>query len=142
MQNNNLLLVSDFIEQIWNNRNFDKLDDFIHFDYKDNSLPDTFPANEEGLKKWIVATSASFKHKTTIEDHVSEGDKIILKIRMMLEHTGSWRGIDPTGMEVTIQGYRFYKLKEGKIIESWALVDGQALESQLKGAINGCKPAV
>lgn len=142
MQNNNALLVSDFIEQIWNNRYFQRVDDFIHPDYKDNSLPDIFPTDSEGLKKWILATSVSFRHKTIIEDYVSEGDKIILKIKMMMKDIGTWRGTEPTGMEVTTQGYRFYKLKEGKIFESWALIDGQAIESQLKGAIYRCKPAV
>ncbi len=72
----------------------------------------------------------------------SEGDKIIIKIKMIMKHTGTWRDIEPTGLEVTTQGYRFYKLKESKIIESWALIDGQAIESQLKGAIHSCKPAV
>lgn len=142
MQNNNQSLISNFIEQIWNNRNFEKLDDFIHPDYKDNSLPNTFSANKEGLKNWILATSSSFNHKTIIEDDVSEGDKIIIKIEMIMKHTGTWRDIESTGLEVTIQGYRFYKLKNSKIIESWALIDGQAIESQLKGAIYGCEPAV
>jgi predicted ester cyclase len=94
------------------------------------------------LKNWISATSASFDHKTLIEDHVSEGDKIILKIKMIMKHIGLWRGIEPSGAEVTATGYRFYKLKEDKIIESWALIDGQAIESQLKGAIQFCKVAV
>ncbi len=70
MQNNNQSLVSNLIEQIWNNRNFEKLNDFIHREYKDNSLPNTFCANKEGLKNWILATGASFEHRTIIEDHV------------------------------------------------------------------------
>jgi len=142
MQNNNQSLISDFIEQIWNNRRFENIDQFIHPDYKDYSLPNTFPPNKEGLKNWILATGASFDHKTIIEDHVSEGDKIILKIKMIMKHTEIWRDIEPTGLEVTTQGYRFYKLKDSQIIESWALIDGQSIESQLKGAIHGCKPAV
>ena len=142
MQSNNYSVISNFIEQIWNNRNFEKLNDFIDSNFKDNALPNTFPANKEGLKNWILATSASFDHQTIIEDHVSEGDKIIIKIKMIMKHTGTWRDIEPTGLEVTAHGYRFYKLKQNKIIESWALVDGQAVESQLRGAIRGCKPAV
>ncbi len=100
-------LINNFIEQIWNNRSFEKLEDFIHPDYKDNSLPNTFPANKEGLKNWILATNTSFDHKTIIEDHVSEGDKIILKIKMIMKHTGMWRDIQPTGLEIITQGYRF-----------------------------------
>ncbi|PSR51895.1 hypothetical protein AHMF7605_28715 [Adhaeribacter arboris] len=138
MQQANHKLVSEFVEQIWNKQNFEKLDDFIHPEFKDFSLPPALTPDKEGLKNWIMATCASFEHKTVIEDQVTEGDKSIVKIRMELKHIGVWRDMPPTNLEVLTQGYRFFKIKAGKILEHWALIDGQAIESQLKGASNGC----
>ncbi len=137
----NSKLVVEFIEQIWNNRNFEKLTKFLHPDFVDNSLPPTFGKDIEGMKKWIIGTGVSFQHKTTIEEQVTEGDKSIIKIRMDLKHIGLWRNIEPTGMEIKTTGYRFYKIIEGKIFEHWALIDGQAIENQLKGASHGSKIA-
>jgi len=133
------LFVVEFINQIWNKRNFDVLGDFLHPDFKDHSLPPILSPDAEGMKKWILGTSMSFEHQTIIEDQVTEGDKSILKISMQLMHIGTWRGIEPTGKQLKIDGYRFYKLKDSKIVEHWALIDGQAIESQLRSGLHGCK---
>ncbi|MBO9701826.1 MAG: ester cyclase [Sporocytophaga sp.] len=137
----NSILVQDFINQIWNNRAFDQLGNFLHNDFKDYSLPPLFSTDIEGTKKWIINTGVSFEHFTVIEDQVTEGDKSIVKIRMNLKHIGAWRNIEPTGMDLFTIGYRFFKIKDGKIIEHWALIDGQAIENQLKDASHGCKIA-
>ena len=135
----NLKIVKEFIEQIWNAKNFKNLDQFIHTDFKDHSLPPALTADKEGMKKWVLGTGVSFEHKTLIEDQVSEGDKIIVKIRMEMKHIGTWRDIEPTGINLHTTGYRYYKLKNGKIIEHWALIDGQAIENQLNDAQHGCR---
>lgn len=137
----NSILVTDFINQIWNNRAFEKIDSFLHPDFKDYSLPTTLSPDKEGTMKWIIGTGVSFEHHTTIEDQVTEGDKSIIKITMNLKHTGVWRDIKPTGMNIFPIGYRYFKLLDGKIIEHWALIDGQSIENQLRHATSGCKVA-
>lgn len=135
----NLKIVTDFIEHIWNKRDFDKLDDFLHANFKDHSLLPTLSADKEGLKKWVIGTGISFEHSTLIEDHVTEGDKCIIKIRMNLKHIGNWRNIEATGVELHTTGYRHFKLKDDKIIEHWASIDGQKIENELTKASHGCK---
>lgn len=137
----NAILVRDFITQIWNNSAFDKLESFLHVDFKDHSLPSMFPPGKEGTKKWIINTGISFQHHTVIEAQVTEGDNCILKIKMQLKHIGVWRNIEPTGIDLQAIGYRHFKCKNGKIMEHWALIDGQAIESQLTNAFHGCKIA-
>lgn len=137
----NSKLVAEFIEQIWNNRNFEKLTQFLHLEFIDNSLPPAMSKDIEGMKKWIIGTGVSFQHKTTITEQVTEGDKSIIKIRMDLKHIGLWRDIEPTGIEIATTGFRFFKIAEGKIIEHWALIDGQTIENQLKSATLGCRIA-
>ncbi|MVM41150.1 hypothetical protein GO730_31390 [Spirosoma sp. HMF3257] len=133
-------LVANFIEDIWNQRQYEKLELYLHPDYVDHSLPTTLSPNGLGLIKWIQATSQSFLHTTHIEDQVTEAGKTILKIKMRMTHVGIWRGIDATGAQVTTTGYRFYRVADGKIIEHWAAIDGTILENQLKQQINqGCK---
>lgn len=132
-------LIQHFIEEIWNGRNFERLQEFLHSDFKDHSLPAGFQGNMIGLQNWVLATSASFKHRTHIEEQVTEKDKSVLKIRMNLKHIGKWREIEPTGLEVQTVGYRLFKMEEGKILEHWALIDGQSIENQLRQSFHGCK---
>ena len=137
----NSVLVQKFIEQIWNKRSFEMLDDFLHPEFKDHSLLPVLSPDKEGLKKWIIATGISFEHETIIEEQVTEGDQIMLRIKMKLKHIGVWRGIEPTGIELYTTGYRHFKIKDDRIIEHWALVDGETIQNQLKEASHGCKIA-
>jgi predicted SnoaL-like aldol condensation-catalyzing enzyme len=134
----NSVLAQQFIEQIWNKRSFEMLDDFLHPAFKDHSLLPVLSPDKEGLKKWITATGIAFEHETVIEDHVAEDDQIMLRIKMKLKHIGVWRGIEPTGIELYTNGYRHFKIKDERIIEHWALIDGETIENQLKEASHGC----
>lgn len=125
-------VTADFINEVWNQQQYDKLDQYLHPDYVDHSLPAALPPDRTGLLKWIQATSQSFQHQTVVEDQVTEADKTILKIKMVMTHIGPWRGIDATGAQVSTEGYRFYRLADGKIIEHWAEINGTSLENQLK----------
>jgi predicted ester cyclase len=138
----NSVLVQKFIEQIWNKKLFEMLDNFLHPAFKDHSLLSILSPDKEGLKKWINATGISFEHETAIEDQVTEGDQVMVRIKMKLKHIGVWRGIEPTGIELYTTGYRHFKIKDNRIIEHWALIDGEKIQNQLVEASQGCKIAI
>lgn len=133
--------VPAFIEEIWNRQHFEKLGQLLHPDFKDHSLPPSFPTDKQGTEAWINATGLSFEHRTFIEEQVTEGDKTILKLRMELKHIGTWRDIPATGISVQVAGYRCFRLKDGKIAEHWALIDGQVIENALRDTSHGCRIA-
>jgi predicted ester cyclase len=135
----NSILVQNFIDQIWNHQAFEKLDSFLHPAFRDHSLLPVLSPDKEGTMKWIINTGISFEHHTTIEDQVTDANQSMVSIKMKLKHIGPWRGFEPTGVELHATGYRHFKMKDGKIIEHWALIDGQAIENQLKEASQGCK---
>lgn len=139
MQADNQQLVSQFIEQIWNKRNFEKLDQFLHTNFNDHSLPPALTPDKTGLQSWIMETGKAFEHTTIIEDQVTDNKKSVVKIKMNLKHIGKWRNMEPTGMVVSTTGYRLYKIADGKITDHWALIDGEGIENQLKAASHGCK---
>ncbi len=131
-------IIINFIEQIWNGGHFDRLDNFLHTDFKDYSLPQGFPADKNGLIKWLTATGNAFKHYTVIEEVIASGEKCVLRITMQMKHIGVWRGIEATGAEVHARGYRQFLLCGDKIIEHRALIDGQEIERQLTGMLHNC----
>lgn len=132
MNTANKTIVADFIEEIWNQNHFEKIDHYVSDSFIDHSLPSALPPNKEGTKLWIISTGRSFIHKTLIDDIVSEGDKVVLKIKMQLKHIGVWRDVEPTGVEIETVGYRLFKLEDKKILEHWALVDGSSIENKLR----------
>jgi predicted SnoaL-like aldol condensation-catalyzing enzyme len=139
MNSTNKTIIINFMEEIWNQNRFEEIDNYVSENFIDHSLPPTLPADKEGMKLWIIGTGKSFEHKTFIDDIVCEEDKVMLKIRMQLKHIGVWRDIEPTHFEISTVGYRYYKLADEKIVEHWALLDGNSIENQLKDASHGCK---
>jgi len=139
MSTQNKSIVLDFIEEIWNNNRFDKLDSFIHPSFKDYSLSEPLLGSHAGLEMWVRETGKSFEHRTIIEESACEGNTVILRIKMLLKHIGKWRDIEPTGAEITTVGYRCFKLSDGLITEHHALIDGNAIEQQLIHTNHGCK---
>jgi predicted SnoaL-like aldol condensation-catalyzing enzyme len=132
-------LVKSFIENIWNQNRFEEVNKYLAVDFMDHSLPPHLPRNADGLKLWVIGTGKSFVHKTIIDEMVCEENKVIVKIRMQMKHIGTWRGIEPTNAEIYTVGYRYFKLADSKIIEHYALIDGNAIENRLKDAAHACK---
>lgn len=139
MEANSKETVINFIEVIWNQSQFDQIDRYIHPNFTDHSLPPMLPTNKDGLKLWITGTSQAFEHETIIEEIVCEDNKVMVKILMSLKHIGKWRDIEPTGKQIFTNGYRYFKLADNKIIEHWALVDGNAIENDLMLKDHRCK---
>jgi steroid delta-isomerase-like uncharacterized protein len=127
-------IVRRYIEEVWNKQNLEAVDEFLAENYVDHSLPPE-SSGRAGVKAWVKAVSAVFDEQTIIEDQVTEGDRSIVRLTMRLTHRGEWHGIPATGKQVQINGYRTYRLEGGKIVEHWALIDGDSLERELR-AVN------
>ena len=136
---NDQQLIAGFIEDIWNQRRFELLDRYLHPTFVDHSIPPSLSPDAQGLEKWVRLTCQSFEHRTIIDEQVTEPGKSIIKIRMLLRHIGEWRGIAPTKLEIAAVGYRCFRIADGRIIEHWALIDGNAIENQLRETTHGCK---
>lgn len=135
-------LITRFIHTVWNHSDFSLLPELLHPAFTDHSLPPALSPDAAGLQAWVLQTGHSFRHHTHIIAMVAEGEEVMIKINLELEHIGTWRDIPPTGKKLTVTGYRYFKLEAGKIIGHWGMVDGNAIENQLRGCTHGCKVQV
>jgi predicted ester cyclase len=67
----------------------------------------------------------------TIEDMVTEGDKVASRWTASGTHQGEFLGIRPTGNHATWTGITIYRIADGKIVEAWWSKDVLALLQQL-----------
>ena len=130
MTNNaNKDVITRFIAEIWNGNNLNALDDLIDPTYYDYSYQ---PNNREGLERTLLMMQTAFPgHKTIIEEIVSEGDTVAVCQTLRGTHSGPFRGSLATGKYIEIGGYRFFKVKDGKIISHRALLDLPSLLQQI-----------
>lgn len=132
MSNQNKQLVADFIDKIWNNRQYDELCQLLHNNFEDHSLPPSLPPGSAGLRLWIDSLGKAFDHTTRIDEILSEGQKVAVRVTMLLKHTGNWRGIDATQKEFGTGGFRMFRISNSKIIEHWGLLDATTIENAIR----------
>jgi steroid delta-isomerase-like uncharacterized protein len=90
------------------------------------------PLNLEGFKQLgEMLLSAFTDNRSTIEDMIAEGDKVVSRLTYQGTHTGDLMGIPPTGKTVMISEIIIDQFADGKIIESYRLFDQMAMMQQL-----------
>ena len=133
----NKKLVKRFIEEIWNQRHLDVADEVFAADCITHQLRSgadslTMPRPPEALKQhiseWLVAFSDI---QFSIEQMITEGDRVVAHFLARGTHLGAWHSIPPTGKEISIQMMVVYRIANGQITEDWVLVDFLGFFQQL-----------
>src|SRR5438105_4494882 len=70
----------------------------------------------------------------TVEDLIAEGDKVVGRNSVTGTHQGEYMGIPPTGKSVTYNEIFIFRVLNGRIAETWGVVDVLSQMRQL-GAI-------
>jgi predicted ester cyclase len=79
-----------------------------------------------------VARRAAFPDRRFIvEDMIGEGDKVSARFTMRGTHKGEFRGIAPSGTELTMTGIDMIRISEGKLVEDRVEVDQLGMMQQL-----------
>jgi|tagenome__1003787_1003787.scaffolds.fasta_scaffold20989078_8 steroid delta-isomerase-like uncharacterized protein len=70
--------------------------------------------------------------KFTIQDLISEGDKLVVSWVLSGTHQGEFYGIAPTNKKVSVEGITIHQIAKGKILESFASWDRLGMMRQLE----------
>lgn len=71
--------------------------------------------------------------KTTIEDIVATGDRVVVRATWRGTHTGTMFGHPPTGVVVQTTNIVIYRLVDGRVAEAWEEWDYAGWLRQLAG---------
>jgi len=115
-----------------NQNNMGALDDIVAADLISHSHLPNVPTGREGGKMVHQASLAAFPDgKTTTNDLIAEGDKVMERFTFAGTHKGEFMGIPATGRAITVTGMSIFRIADGKIVEHWGENDGMGLLMQL-----------
>ena len=118
MSEENKTIVRRIVEEVWNGKNHDKIDEFYATDFVNTDPSSPEVKNLEQFKEWVAVMNASFPdEQVTIEDMVAEGDKVAKQYSVKATHTGEFMGIPPTNKKTNISGITIYRIVDGKVKE-------------------------
>lgn len=67
----------------------------------------------------------------TVEELISEGDKVAARFTMRGTHHGQFMGVTPTGKPIIVQALNIYHLENGQIIKEYSSPDMLGLLAQI-----------
>jgi steroid delta-isomerase-like uncharacterized protein len=133
MSEQNKQLVRRAIEEVWNQGNYAVVDELTASDIVVHaSLPDHEIHGPRGIKQFYAALRDGFPDlHFTIEDQIAEGDRVVTRWTARGTHTGTFKGIPPTGKQGVVSGIDIDRIANGKVVECWPNADELGLLQQL-----------
>ena len=93
---------------------------------------DAVPRGPQAIKEHVAGWIASFPDlHFSIEQPVSEGDRVVMQLLMEGTHGGAWLGIPASGKKMQIRMFTVHRVVQGKIVEDWVLVESLGVFQQL-----------
>jgi len=117
----NKVVVRRWVDEVWNQGRAAAIDelaapDFVmHYFAMDGDV-------DLALYKQLFAlfTTAFADVQMEIEELLVEGDKVTARILQKATHVGELMGVAPSGKQAVQRALAIYRIKDGKIAESWA----------------------
>ena len=122
-------------DEVVNRGNFELIPEIYAPNFVNHNTPPGTPAGVEGIRQSLTACRRAFTDwHETIDSIRIKDDKIVVMSTIRGTHTGQWRGIAPTGRQITARRVSILRAADGKIVERWGSQDDLSLMRQI-GAI-------
>jgi steroid delta-isomerase-like uncharacterized protein len=139
----NEAIVRRFVEDAFNGRDLDVLDEVVAegFTNHDPPFPELAPGRE-GLKQAFGGFWSAFPDiRATTEHLVADEDKVATVVTLAGTHQGELMGLPATAREVDVRVVEIFGLAGGQIAERWGVVDRTGLMAQLEAAARASSAA-
>jgi predicted ester cyclase len=128
----NKALICRLYDEALNKGNLAVVDEIIAPNYVRHGLaPGALPGPESTKQVFAAMRTAFPDLHTTVEPMVGEGDKVAAQLTHSGTHKGEFRGIAPTGKQVTVTTIGIYRLAGHKLEEAWIQMDELGMLRQL-----------
>ena len=135
LEQNKALLTRSF-EELFNRGNLDVADELFAPDFAEREeLPAGLPGGREGVKQLTAMFRRAFPDfHVTIDDIITEGDRVVVRSTWTGTQRGEFMGIPPTGKSICFGVIDIVRIAYGKAVEHWGQLDSMRMMQQL-GAI-------
>lgn len=119
--------------ELYSNGDIDGIIDLLGKGYQSHGFGG---GGAENLRQSLQGLHGAFPDIAfTVEDTITEGDKVAVKATFRATHQGPFFGVPATGNAVEVGGCDVFRVRDGKIVEGWYLGDSGSLLMQI-GAVS------
>lgn len=118
-------------EEVATEGNLDLIDEICKENIADHT-PTWDVTGRAEFKAQIRSLRESFDDfSATVEDVVTEGDTVAMRVTLRGTHAGAFMGAEPTGKRIEVENMVFTRIEDGMIAERWVQPDMLSMLSQL-----------
>jgi predicted ester cyclase len=130
----NISIIKHIVDLI-NQRKLPQLAELTHPNFKRHDLAGALPevSGTDGpvnLIQMVLHAIPDIRYH--IEQIVAKNDRVVVQLRGTGTHQGEFLGVSGTGKRIEWNGINIYRFAEGKVIETWQLVDVWGLMRQIR----------
>lgn len=127
----NKAVIRKWLNELWNEGRVELVDELFAPEYVRHA-GDPPLRGPEGVRKLRGEYATAFSElRFTEDDLVAEGDRVAIRWTAKAKHTGPFMGVPATGKTGTVVGMDFFRLVDGRIVESWPCFDALGMMKQL-----------
>ena len=131
----NKRLIRRFVQEFKNKANHGIVDELFSPRFEHHFKDPRLPKGREGMKALGGVVVKGFPDvQATIEDLLTEGNKVVERTTARATHKGEFNGVPATGNKVTWSEIHIYRIEGGKVAELWSEIDFLGIMLQI-GAI-------
>lgn len=94
--------------------------------------PGVPPLDSEAWTAFVGGFADAFPDiRLTVEDVLSEEDRVAARVTFRGTHTGDFQGLPPTGRQVEFSAIEVNRMVDGRVAEHWVVMDQLAMLQQL-----------
>ena len=140
----NKQLARKWFQEVWNNRNFDAVNELAHPTAQAWGFTET-PGEVTTLGNfrpfWQKFLDAFPDIRIIVDDVIAEGDRTCCRITATGTHSGAGLGIPPTGRPIKVSALILIEWRDGRIHQAWNEFDAYGMMQQLAAGVGaGAQP--
>jgi predicted ester cyclase len=127
-------LVRSYFEEVLTQRRIDRLDELLDPSFR-SYAPSGATLDRDQYQATVAATLAAFPDlAVTVEEQIAERDLVATRWSAAGTHSDAIFGIEPTRRRVRVSAMHMHRVKGGRLIEHWEVIDLHGLLAQLTRA--------
>ncbi len=119
----NKALVRRFYNEVYVDWNMAFADAFVSPQFTSHDWPDAATGSKAFRPYYAAIRSAVPDARYEVDDLIAEGDRVVVRWRLLGTHKGHFRGLAPTGRPIVLKGIAIYRVLGGKLMERWVVSD-------------------
>lgn len=126
-------LIARFYKRVFVDWDLALVEEVIAPQFRSHDWPAEWATGPQGFLDFYAGVRSAFPDtRYEVDDLIAEGDRVVVRWRLLGTHGGVFRGIAPTGRAITLKGIAIYRLANNKLMERWVVYDLHGLIQQIE----------